>query len=149
MQDFFVHVGWQFFSSLDISFFWSESVGIYFFINNFLGKFFFLLLLHRWATGLFFLGKYWFSRPNLLWSKTIAIFGFTYQTRWKPICLTLELSNYFSLRSLSLSLKSRMNVKCGSTINTDRFSKWAQKAQACRRVRGHPPPGKCSWILTP
>ena len=31
----------MFFSSLDICFFWSESVGIYFFINNFLGKFFF------------------------------------------------------------------------------------------------------------
>ena len=58
------------------------------------------------------LGKNLLSRPNLLGSKMIAIFGCICKTinDVKLICLTLGLSNYFSLKSVSLSLKSHMNV---------------------------------------
>ena len=48
LRDFFVHCKVEifFFPSLYMLFFWPESVGIYFFINNFLGKSLFLLLPH-------------------------------------------------------------------------------------------------------
>ena len=66
----------------------------------------------RWcATGLFCLGRICF--PGLIYcDRTWLLFLAVHirlLTRCK-ICFTLKLSNYFSLKSLSLCLKSDMNV---------------------------------------
>ena len=67
--------------------------------------------LRWWATGLFCLERICF--PGLIYcDQTWLLFLGVHirpLTLYK-ICLTLELSNYFSLKSLSLCLKSHMNV---------------------------------------
>ena len=65
-----------------------------------------LIKLRWWATGLFCLGRICF--PGLIYCDRIWLLflgiPITKLSRWK-ICFTLGLSNYFSLKSLSLCLK--------------------------------------------